>query len=556
MRLSPFVLRARRATFAVLLGLACTPTVSDPNPSVPRVDAADPPAGGRDAAGDVGRTGDGPTTRTPDAAGPGVDRSAGPGPDGGAVPPVVADAQPPPPPSDAGALPGLTGPVSAQGTPFDSDRRDQTGPSGNNSYYSKTPEIVPFANSDGSLDVAWRDQRANFIIISRVVGAEARGHIKVDSLGQLAGFSRDEAGNFYVLTAVTEELLRQATPARTKRDGILRLLKLDPGGRLVYQTDLKGFGNAPAIYSPMGYGTGRLVHAAGKLMMTFSQYTEIDTSINSRHQFHVYARVDATSGQEDGHWRGPGHCFDMRLYHDGTSFIGLMLGDAALRGVGVRRVETARATEKVVFAIKGGDPSTFYQNTYTRLGGLVPVSGGYGVLFATENNATDTAAVVNGSRNLVYLRVKANFDQIAGKDYDVQVVDESLGSTMDVAIRDYWGGSYPGRNKGLVWLTSYTDKATEHAEKPRLVALGGDQLAVIWEKWTDRQYTSTFAMVIDGAGKVAVPPKDIGRARLNRGDDVLGVRGTAVWVTGDETRRALTVNALDRDLSLTRTVVP
>ena len=224
----------------------------------------------------------------------------------------------------------------------------------------------------------------------------------------------------------------------------------------------------------------------------------------------------------------------------------------------------AASSHRVAFAIKGGDVTTvpFYQNTFSRLGDLAPGTAGYGLLFSTEKSPVytgGTSAVVS-SRNVAFVHVRSDFDQVAGNGdnmYDVAIVDTTVGNpgaqTFDVPIKDYWGTTFAGKNKGIVWLTNYLNRATENAERPKLVSLGDGRFIALWEKWTLTAYTDTFAALIDEYGHLLRGPSSIGPGvRLHRQDSAIQLGSKAAWVVGEATVPKLVLYTLDADLKLTR----
>jgi hypothetical protein len=440
--------------------------------------------------------------------------------------------------------------------------------------WGSVPRIVSFANRDGSLDVAWTDMRPTPQIIITHLVPEAAGyklgwHLKVHTLSYLGGFARDEAGNMFFLTTVAEDLLAKPAPNGVHRPNIAHLVKLGPLGNELFRTDLRTdvqWAGATPLYSPMSWGTGRVAVGSGRVMMALAANTEWDPPVNSRHQFHIYFGVNATTGALESYSELFGHSWDHRLIHHAGQFLGTSLGDAGLRGIGV--AVAGAGWHKVAFAIKGGDATTvpFYQNTFSRLGDLAPGAAGYGLLFASEKSAVytgGTSAVIS-SRNLAFVHVRSDFDQVVGDPanmYDVAIVDTTAGNpaaqTFDVPIKDYWGDTFAGKNKGIVWLTNYSNRATENVERPKLVALGDGRFMALWERWTLTAYSGTFAAVIDEYGHVTKGPSSLGiGVRLHRQDSAVQLGNKAAWVVGETTGvPKLVLYTVDPDLKLTRTEI-
>ena len=257
-------------------------------------DAGPSPQNGTDAGASQGDDGGAPGQSHDGGAGnPAIDGSAGhPGLDGSAD---NDGATVPPTPTPTN---GIVGPVSSVGVPWDVTS-DHSGPQ--NGWYSEPPEIVPYPNPDGSLDIAWEDTKAPpQIIITHVSAAfVAAWHLKVHSLARLGGFARDAANGMHYLTTVSEELWQTPDPSGVQRPDIAHLVKIAPDGTEAYRTDLKtdfdGQKRIP-LYSPMTFGTSRLAVGGGTVYVTFSCNTEWDTSVMARHQQQILLGIDGTTG--------------------------------------------------------------------------------------------------------------------------------------------------------------------------------------------------------------------------------------------------------------------
>lgn len=471
---------------------------------------------------------------------------------------------------DASAGKWQPGSVGSIGTPFDYATGDNVGPTSHSTLYGAKPKIALVVNPDGSIDVAWQDVAGKRVVITRLQKSSGQlvavEHLVPGGLELLGGFTKDPSGNLYLMTALNENLQAQPQPAKVQRDGVVSVAKYDPAGKQLFTTDLRTDINGAtntAIYDPLTAGTGRLLFAGGKLMTSFSQHGEYDAQVSSRHQWHINIRLDATTGALEKYYWGISHSFDQQLLHDGTNFISVALGDASLRGIGLSKLD--KGGFKVAFAIKGGDSKTGggYNNTFTRLGNLRKSSNGYLLLFASENDPTSEGSTVNASRNLVMLHVVAGFDSVAqGPDgkYDVVISDTASqndkATTLDVTINDYWGKPFVGKNRGLVWLTAYSNPATENAERPKLVPLAGDQFLVLWEKWNSTSYVETLAMVIDEYGAVVRAATSIGSYRLYRGDDLVAHDGGAAWLIGDGKNKRFRYLHVSAELGVTTYLIP
>ena len=113
-------------------------------------------------------------------------------------------------------------------------------------------------------------------------------------------------------------------------------------------------------------------------------------------------------------------------------------------------------------------------------------------------------------------------------------------------------------NKGLVWLTEYSDKELYNVEKPKLAKIGADRFVVLWESWTGNKpwpnnkanYETTWAMVIDEFGNKIEEAWNVGEIRLERYSEVTVFQGNKVaWARGDQETGKLILYVLDFDES-------
>ena len=184
----------------------------------------------------------------------------------------------------------------------------------------------------------------------------------------------------------------------------------------------------------------------------------------------------------------------------------------------------------------------FCNNTSTRLGNLALIENDpayrYLALFATESSA-DTSSLISGPRNLAVVRVKDSDNS----------TDPNLPDTLTVTSV---GTQYTNR---LRWLTHYSAGSNLHAERPKLIGLGGDRYVVLWEEWLNTgSYSDTFngvyGMVIDGEGNLLHAPALItGEHHLQRGDDAFLLNNRAAWVTGNAAERKLYIHFVDASLN-------
>ena len=435
-------------------------------------------------------------------------------------------------------------------TPFDANRSDLGGPSSWSTNYGKSPEIIVASNGT-SLDVLAQDydsatawQAVLLHIEPNRAGYQiTQALTDMPMLDRVMGLAVDAAGNRYYATGVDEAALVNSSypPLDTYRSNIVRVIKLDPAGQVVFNIDLdiaRHDFNASAemIINPMVASSARLAVGGGEIALVHGINTAPDWNINgARHQKALSTRLDAASGavtRTASVWVS--HSFDQRLLFDGQSIIENHLGDAYPRYIVFGRNHSSYS----LFRIKGnlGD-----NNTRTRLGNLALIETDpdyrYLALFATENSAV-TGGTIDGPRNLAIVRVKEADNTI----------DPSLPDSLTVTSIST---QYTNR---LRWLTQYSAGSNLHAERPKLVGIGGDEYLVLWEEWLASGYTNTYngvyAMRIDAQGNILTPAKLLAADQhLPRGDDAFLLGGRAAWMSGSAAGHSLTIHFVDAGLN-------
>lgn len=442
-------------------------------------------------------------------------------------------------------------PVSSVLTPFDANLNDLGGPSSWSAIYGKTPEII-VSSSGVELDVLAQDYdsetawSAVLLHIAPYLTGYGITQALTDTpmLDRVMGLAIDDSGNQYYATGVDESDVVDPTypPPDTYRSNIVRVIKLDPAGDVLFNIDLDkaryAYNNdAEMIINPMVAATSRLAVGGNEIALVHGINTGPDWNIGgARHQKALSTRLDATSGaivRTSSVWVS--HSFDERLLYDGEGIIEHHLGDAYPRYIVFARNHTSYP----LFHIKG---ELGENNTYTRLGNIALIENdpdyGYIALFATENSAS-TGSVINGPRNLAIVRINSNDNSI----------DPGLPDTLIVTSK---GTQYTNR---LRWLTRYSASSNLHAERPKLIGIGGDQYLVLWEEWLKTGgYSDTFngvyGMVIDDKGNILRAATLItDEHHLHRGDDAFLLDNRAAWMTGSAVEQKLYIHFVDASLN-------
>jgi hypothetical protein len=105
------------------------------------------------------------------------------------------------------------------------------------------------------------------------------------------------------------------------------------------------------------------------------------------------------------------------------------------------------------------------------------------------------------------------------------------------------GGWYDQRNAGVRWLTDYPDIG-HNASRVKVHALG-DDILLLWERWSADTYGETFAMLLSPTGEVVVPATSLGfDVRLGFREDLFGLGGGVATVAGQRQAEQFVVHLL------------
>lgn len=440
-------------------------------------------------------------------------------------------------------------PVASILTPFDANVSDLNGPSSWGSNYGKTPEII-VASNGVSLVVLAQDYDTSTAWDAVLLNIEpnASGYVVTQALTNLPmldrvmGLAIDEAGNRYYTTGVDEDDVVDSSypPLDTYRSNIVRVIKLNPNGNVLFNIDLDTArhdfdSNAEMIINPMVAASSRLAVGGNEIALVHGINTDPDWNIGgTRHQKALSTRLDASNGnvtRVSSVWVS--HSFDQRLFYDGESIIEHHLGDAYPRYLVFARDHSSYP----LFHIKG---SLGENNTRTRLGNVTLIENDpayrYLALFATENTP-DTDGTISGPRNLAIVRVKESDNSI----------DPSLPDTLTVS------SSGTQQTNRLRWLTNYSADSNLHAERPKLIGIGNDEYVVLWEEWHSdggNTFNGVYGMLIDDEGNILQAATLITDAHhLHRGDDAFFLDGRAAWMTGNRSQQKLYIHFVDDSLN-------
>ena len=197
-------------------------------------------------------------------------------------------------------------------------------------------------SANDHIHVAWRTEDGRlFLSHFEGQGWQQGDHILIPppfDLGLLGGFTRDEAGNSYLLTAKQERATKQDND-RGHRPGIINIVKVPAGSR--QPEILADLNNGQycevTIFSPLVQISGNdctssLVHSNGVLVAAFGHNHNYDPGVPGNfHQRGIVIAVhtDGRSAyKEGGVWNGnyssshfSSHNTDIRVFPDGDNFI-------------------------------------------------------------------------------------------------------------------------------------------------------------------------------------------------------------------------------------------
>lgn len=194
-----------------------------------------------------------------------------------------------------------------------------------------------------------------------------------------------------------------------------------------------------------------------------------------------------------------------------------------------------RSNGKAVYEELSTAERTFYKwsndnNVYTELAhaGVVEVDDGYVVFFSGERPSLDTSmmgSALNVGRNAGLVKV--------GKDLRKQEV-LSKGSTETGEYYDFAGGYHRQENKGIKWITNFSDVQTS-VSRMKTARLEDGRILLYWEVWGPETYQYSQMSVLSDDGTPQAGPWLVGsRMALPFADDLLEVgRGRAVAYAGN-----------------------
>ena len=393
------------------------------------------------------------------------------------------------------------------------------------SPYGTTNQLICSAHLDGSLSVFWKDFVTGSFQVTTLRPDLTHPTVRMPaSLAMFGSSTRDPEGNWYYLTY-------DSVP-----DPAMLLIKAGPDGTEIARRELS-YLEFDVRSMAESWNRSHLVFAADKLCLAITR------NMASGHTGSIIVTFDPTTlATLRNYGQNASHSFATRILHDGTDFLVASLGDAYPRGLSIDRVTANSKAGRVVYTYKRG---TAYQFTHTELGDMTALPTGYGLVFSGEksNDASLATQSLNEARNIGYLLVAPNFSSIPQTSLLVpENMILSQGETSDIFSCEFG----QQQNRGIRWLTDYTDKSAANATRSKLIALGDGRQLLLWEKWTPTAHVSTHGMVIDATGNVLQPEQNLGSTRLANGDRLILAGNRVCGVTADGMQLEWTIVEPDR----------
>lgn len=450
---------------------------------------------------------------------------------------------------------------------FDTARGFNAGPASHEAVYGHSRSFFT-TSAAGGVTILWQDEKTADVYASRISdGFTVHRQQKLQSVAghELAAATADDAGNLYYI--LVEKSQGSGMPS-TRR---VAAFKTDAAGKMAKRATLDASAKGLNI---TGFGDNylcSLAYSNGRLGLILSR-TMHRSSDGLNHQGAIAVVLDATTlavvknlGQTSG------HSFGNFLTTDSAGkFLAIDLGDNYPRGVHLHRFDENAREGRIVYTFKtehgtsarspagpsypvyseiSGGGKTFYQwsndnRTYSEIGGVHEMQDGIAVFFAGEpdaagkalNNAR-TGSTHNDARNLGMVFVKKDFS--SGDPVLSKGIHETGGFYS-------FGGTFSQQeNKGIIWLTRYTDKNNHNVSRVKTAALDGSRVFVIHEVWTAGGYSSTQLTVLHAATGAVYKSVNIGPLlQLGWHDDLLVKDGQVYAVSGNAVDGKLEISVI------------
>ena len=381
----------------------------------------------------------------------------------------------------------------------------------NNALYSNWATCSPisdFFDENGKYTIAYEDENKGAIIVRHPTGTPDKVEIE-RAMPLVGGVTCDSEGNLYVAYGCYDE----------KGKGEICTFA-------IYKYDRAGKYLAKAEYYPddLDWST-RLPFRAGNCAMAFQGDLLICSyarEMYNGHQSNAVFCVDTDTMTENPLYDSySSHSFNQSvLVPDENTVVFADHGDAYPRGFAINVVSDS-GSKMNGHNNKGVLPFRFYGETgenYTNafLTGIYNVNTGIALIGAS---AKEYSAKYEGAPRQLFM----------------QVIDADSGECVLA------GDTRSNGDKGIVWLTNYTDGST--VGNTAAVALDDSRLLVMWEKYRDNKFVNSYYSIVKSNGVVTTDSIPMQHAHIN-GTEELKTDGTAAYWTYAEGTAATTYTLL------------
>jgi len=386
-----------------------------------------------------------------------------------------------------------------------SDQISNSAPSGDR--YGSLSNVLTVVNPNGTVTVCGTPQSASdaniYIHEFNRSGVCTKTLMIARELSYFACFTKDSSGNYYVFYA--KDILEE-TEKSVKNMAIVKYnTNGTKTGTLLLNGDLAGDSSDSylGVKKPINASGCRMEISGTTLMLYFGRemYKHTD-NLNHQASYAIYVNT-ADMKKSTVHTSLPyaSHSFDQFILPVSNGFVTVDRGDAYPRGFMVSLVpKSSSVTSKSPFLFKDTTGSLSYNYTFSGLGGIDETASGY-LLCGTYEDGGVTASMLGNCRKIFVQTYSSNL-QTAGTP---------------------------------IYLTNYTNPATEHATSVRMIKAGTGRHVILWElREANGTYRGSYMMIVNDSGGVVKAATSLGNIRLNA-NDVLrynATTGRIYWSVG------------------------
>ncbi len=422
--------------------------------------------------------------------------------------------------------------ITGQGVP--SSTRNPAG-----SYSATTPNVISFLDASNRLNVCYFQDGKLIIQRFQTATMEKLGQIEI--IARYAKFGNvtcDASGNYYVVWAQNDSSAENIVT--------MSIAKYNSEGTFQQALDIPGFESTPAFgedggtKNPFNSGNCDLAIQNGILAVNYGR------QMYNGHQSNMIIYVNlSTMTRVSYNTVYTSHSFDQRIYaaSDGISFLALNQGDAYNRCFSVAKISTSSQAgygklENFHFR-EGATRSYGYNETFAQMGGLAETQSAYVFAGSSERilSLAEAPSTIymghNDARDLFLQFLKKNYTQYSGANC-YAVAGETRAAEGQVPTNPSTNLFLDGDevDYGVLWLTNYDED--HYVAHPKVVSIGDDKVAVLWEK---RAYSGTdvsaYFAILDSNGNVVRDTALMMDTMLAADTDPVYFNGKIYWATND-----------------------